>query len=67
MVQVKKAEEMYEIAKNNNSNWLGNYGYNVSSEWMIPKVLELIHQAPEVLRETEYIMEAGDWIGSFLI
>ena len=63
----EEAEEMYEIAKNNNSNWLGNYGYNVSSEWMIPKVLELIHQAPEVLRETAYIMEAGDWIVSNLI
>lgn len=63
----KEAEKMYDIAKGHNHNWLGNYGYNVSSEWMIPKVLELIHQDSEVLHETAYIMEAGDWIVSNLI
>src|SRR5699024_11094607 len=33
----------------------------------IPKVMELINQAPDVLNETSYIMEAGDWVVSKLI
>lgn len=63
----KEAEQMLEIARTNRSRWLGNYGYNVSSEWMIPKILELLNHAPEIIKETTYIMEAGDWVVSKLI
>lgn len=62
-----EAEQMFNIARDNGNRWLGNYGYNVSSEWMIPKVMELINDAPNVLKEATYIMEAGDWIVSKLI
>src|SRR5699024_2443011 len=58
---------MFEVARMNKNRWLGNYGYNVNSEWMIPKVMELLNNAPEILEETAYIMEAGDWIVSTLI
>ncbi|HLR68647.1 MAG TPA: ribulokinase [Virgibacillus sp.] len=63
----KEAADMFEVARMNKNRWLGNYGYNVSSEWMIPKVMELLNNAPEILEETAYIMEAGDWIVSTLI
>lgn len=63
----KEANQILETARNNKSRWLGNYGYNVSSEWMIPKILELLNKAPEIIKETTYIMEAGDWVVSRLI
>lgn len=62
-----EAENMYKIAQANNNNWIKNYGFNVSSEWLIPKVLELKNSSPEVLKEATYIMEGGDWIVSCLI
>ena len=33
---------------------------------MIPKILEVKHEAPEILRRARYIMEAGDYITSIL-
>ncbi|WP_221739475.1 hypothetical protein, partial [Streptococcus pneumoniae] len=33
---------------------------------MIPKILEVKHKAPEILKQTSYIMEAGDYLVSLL-
>jgi len=63
----KEAEKMLEVARNNKSRWLGNYGFNVNSEWMIPKVLELINHAPNIVKKAAHIMEVGDWLTSKLI
>ena len=63
---IEEANAMSEVAKSNDS-WLRHYGDNVSSEWMIPKILELKNKAPQLLSESAYIMEAGDWIVSTLI
>ncbi len=29
---------------------------------MIPKIMEVMNRAPEIMEKTAYIMEAGDWI-----
>lgn len=63
----KEADHIYSVAKQHDEKWLANYGLNVSSEWMIPKVMELVNDAPDILNETAYIMEAGDWIVSKLV
>src|SRR5699024_4665089 len=63
----KEAEKMLEVARNNKSRWLGNYGFNVNSEWMIPKVLELINHAPNIVKKAAHIMEVGDLLTSKLI
>ncbi|MDT0695986.1 ribulokinase [Mammaliicoccus sciuri] len=58
----EEAKLLYDTAINQKQRWLGNYGYNVSSEWMIPKIMEVMNKAPEVINETYAIMDAGDWI-----
>ncbi|MBO1199238.1 ribulokinase [Staphylococcus simiae] len=58
----KEADLLFQTALANKNRWLGYYGYNVSSEWMIPKIMEVMNQAPEVMEVTDNIMEAGDWI-----
>lgn len=63
---IEEANAMNGIAAQE-EDWLSHYGYNVSSEWMIPKVLELKNKAPELLQEPTFLMEAGDWIVSTLI
>ena len=57
-----EADQLFQTALDNKSRWLGYYGFNVSSEWMIPKIMEVMNKAPEVLEKTANIMEAGDWI-----
>ena len=46
----KEAEKLYQTAIENNK-WLGHYGYNVSSEWMIPKIMEVMNRAPEIMEK----------------
>ncbi|MEB7690513.1 ribulokinase [Staphylococcus equorum] len=57
-----EADVLFKTALEEKNRWLGHYGFNVSSEWMIPKIMEVNNKAPEVIAESAYIMEAGDWI-----
>ena len=41
---------------------LERYGAKVSSQWMLPKVLQILEEAPEVYRDAELILEAVDWL-----
>ncbi len=57
-----EADLLFKTALEAKNRWLGYYGFNVSSEWMIPKIMEVNNKAPEVMDVTANIMEAGDWI-----
>lgn len=57
-----EAEYIDKIAKERNEKWLDFYGGKVSSEWMVPKVLETLHHAPEVYEKADRFLEALDWI-----
>ncbi|MDK4213788.1 ribulokinase [Staphylococcus warneri] len=62
-----EATQMVEANEKANQNWLDYYGHSVNSEWMIPKILEVKHKAPELLERAHYIMEAGDYMTSLLV
>ena len=64
---VEEAQALYTAAQKNLEKHLGSYGFNVSREWMIPKMMELMKDAPHILEDATYVMEAGDWIVSLLI
>lgn len=57
-----EAQEIDRIAKERGEKWVSLYGGKISCEWMIPKVLETIHKAPEVYDAADRYMEALDWI-----
>ncbi|WP_440858245.1 ribulokinase [Staphylococcus shinii] len=61
-----EATQMKKVSDEINPSWLDYYGHSVNSEWMIPKILEVKHKAPEILKQTAYIMEAGDYLVSLL-
>lgn len=46
--------------------YLQKYGGVISSEWLLPKLLELKNDAPAVFDTCTYFMEAGDWLTSKL-
>ena len=57
-----QANEINALARERGEAWLNSYGGSVSCEWMIPKILEVLQNAPEVYARTDRFTEAGDWI-----
>ena len=62
-----EADEINALAEAREEKWLKNYGGKLSSEWMLPKVLEILRQAPKVYANTARFMEAADWVVSALV
>lgn len=58
----KQANRMTEIAEAYDPDLLSAYGGKVSSEWALPKVVQMIEEDPVLYDETDRLVEAGDWI-----
>lgn len=56
------ANRLNDIAKARNEKWLNNYGGKISSEWAIPKMWQVLEEAPEIYDEADTFIEAADWI-----
>lgn len=56
------ADRINELAHARGETWHARYGGRVSSEWMFPKIMQILREAPQVYRQTDVFLEAGDWI-----
>ena len=59
-----EANKITEIAEQRGETFLNRYGGKISSEWMEPKVLQILNEAPGIYARAEKIMEVGDWVNS---
>jgi len=57
-----EADEVNEVARRRGEPWLSRYGNKISSEWFIPKALQILREAPEVYQAADRLIEAADWI-----
>ena len=57
-----EADEINQKAIEERAEFLAYYGGRISSEWMIPKCLEVARKDPEIYEETDFFIDAGDWI-----
>lgn len=57
-----KATKLNEAAHNAGEKWINRYGGKISSEWQVPKVWQVVDEAPEVYDAADYFMEAADWV-----
>lgn len=57
-----QARRATDVAVEMNAPWISRYGGRISSEWFIPKALEILEEAPDVYAAADRIMEAADWI-----
>lgn len=56
------AERIENYAREH-TTWLKKYfGNSVSSEWVYPKILQIVEEDPEVYTEADFFMEAVDYI-----
>ena len=56
------ANKLNAIAEERGEKWLNNYGGKISSEWAIPKVWQLLDEAPEIYEKMDRFIEAADWV-----
>jgi L-ribulokinase len=57
-----QADRINELASRRGETWPARYGGRISSEWMLPKALEILEHAPSVYAAAERIIEGGDWV-----
>lgn len=58
----READLINELALERREKFLAFYGGKVSSEWSLPKMLQILNEAPEIYRAADRIIEAGDWV-----
>lgn len=57
-----EANKLNEIANNMGEKFISRYGGKISSEWFIPKVWQVLNEAPDVYEATDKFIEATDWV-----
>ncbi|MBQ6863443.1 MAG: ribulokinase [Clostridia bacterium] len=57
-----QANKLNEIAESRGEEWLKNYGGKISSEWAIPKIWQVLDEAPEIYDAADTFIEAADWV-----
>lgn len=57
-----EADQIIEVARNRGESWLPRYGDTLSSEFMLPKLLETFHKDREIYDKMTYFVDAVDWI-----
>jgi len=58
----KEATLINAVAEKRSEAFLARYGGKVSSEWLIPKIWQVLNEAPEIYEAAKYFIEAGDWL-----
>jgi L-ribulokinase len=57
-----QADRINELAAALGEPWLPRYGGKISSEWLMPKALQILEEAPEIYAATHFIVEGSDWV-----
>ncbi|GIP35197.1 ribulokinase [Paenibacillus sp. J2TS4] len=57
-----EAVRITELAALRGEPFLQRYGGKISSEWMLPKILQLLNDAPDLYDRTDRFVEAADWV-----
>ena len=57
-----EANRLNETAAARGEKFLSRYGGKISSEWLIPKIMQILDEAPEIYAAADRFMEATDWV-----
>ena len=63
---ISYANEIQALAEARGEKWLSVCGGKISCEWLVPKIVEILREAPEIYDRATYFADAGDWL-SFLL
>ncbi|MDQ0229398.1 ribulokinase [Metabacillus malikii] len=51
-----------EVAHQRGEKFLQRYGGKISSEWLFPKLWQVLNEAPEIYHAADKFVEATDWV-----
>lgn len=57
-----EANKLNEIARKRGEDFLVRYGGKISSEWLIPKIWQILDEDPEIYEAADRFLEAADWV-----
>ncbi|HUW91585.1 MAG TPA: ribulokinase [Bacteroidales bacterium] len=57
-----EANKLNAIAEERGEKFLKRYGGKISSEWMIPKIMQIADEDPEIYDAASRFIEAADWV-----
>ena len=57
-----EANKLNEKAAERGEKFLSRYGGKISSEWLFPKIMQILDEAPEIYAAADRFMEATDWV-----
>jgi L-ribulokinase len=57
-----QANRITQLAESLEEKFLARYGGKISSEWLLPKVMQILEEAPDIYERTATFMEASDWV-----
>ncbi len=57
-----QADRINALAAERGEPWLARYGGKISSEWLMPKALQILEEDPEVYAAAARIVEGADWV-----
>jgi L-ribulokinase len=57
-----EANRLNDIARQRGEEFLSRYGGKISSEWLFPKIWQILDEAPEVYEAAARFIEGADWI-----
>ncbi|MEM7029036.1 MAG: ribulokinase [Chloroflexota bacterium] len=57
-----QATRMTDLALAQKAPWLARYGGIISSEWLLPKAMQIMEEDPETYAEIDLFVEGGDWV-----
>jgi len=61
-----EANRLNETAQRMGETFLKRYGGKISSEWMFPKIMQILDEAPEIYKAAGKFLEATDWVSLML-
>lgn len=57
-----EANRLNQIAGERGEDFLLRYGGKISSEWLVPKIWQILNEAPEIYEAMDRFIEAADWV-----
>jgi L-ribulokinase len=58
----EEANRLNATAREEGEPWLGRYGGKISSEWLIPKIWQILNEDPAIYQAADRFIEAADWV-----
>ena len=57
-----EANKLNKIAEERGEDFLARYGGKISSEWLVPKIWQIVDEDPDLYNKMDRFIEATDWI-----